>query len=165
MTRLHAFALACLLLLLGSTWSIALAMPAASGHPAPQSRPLQVARSYFALLNAGMRTGDFSSLASVYAANARLTMYRSLPRDMSPEKIDQAHGLAAITGIYREVYAAFSGYQWTRVQVNRISTTRVASYERVRSPQGSTGESETVFVIKGGKITHLDWTIDFGVGQ
>ena len=187
MTRLHTLALAGAVLLLGSTAGAALARPMAAGNLAPQSRPLQVAHTYFAVLNAGMRSGDFSSLASVYAANARLTLYRYLARDIDPEKTGEAHGLAAITAMYRKLRAAFPGYQWTQLQVSRVSsapvvsycysslsvrictaaasrvsTARVVSYERVRSPGGSIAESETVFVIKAGKITHLAWTLDFG---
>jgi hypothetical protein len=136
----------------------------AAGNPAPLSRPLLVTHNYFAVLNAGMRSGDFSSLASVYAANARVTMYRyTLRRDISPLKTGEAHGLAAITALYGKFQSAFSGYQWTQIQVTRVSSTRVVSYERVQSPGGSIAESETVLVIKGGKIIRLAWTIDFGL--
>jgi hypothetical protein len=163
MTRFHALVLAGVLLLLGSMSSAALARPIPAGNPAPQSRPLQVAHSYFAVLNAGMRTGDFSSLASVYAGNARLTLYRYLARDIAPEKTGDAHGLAAITALYQKVQSAFPGYQWTLLQVNRVSSTRVVSYEWARGPGGSgSRDSETVFVIKGSKITRLAWTIDVG---
>jgi hypothetical protein len=163
MTRFHALVLAGMLSLLGSTASAALARPMLAGSPAPQSRPLQVAHSYFAVLNAGMRTGDFSSLASVYAPNAQLTVYRYLARDIAPEKIGEAHGLAAITVLYWRISGTFPGYRWTQIQVTRVSNTRVVSYERVRSPGGSIAESETVLVIKGGKITRLAWTVDFGL--
>jgi hypothetical protein len=110
-----------------------------------------------------MRSGDFSSLASVYAANARLTMYRyTLRRDIAPLRTGEANGLAAITALYGKFQSAFPGYQWTQLQVTRVSPTRVVSYEQVRSPGGSIAESETVLVIKGGKITRLVWTLDFG---
>jgi hypothetical protein len=164
MTRFHALVLASVLLLLGSMSGVALARPIPAGNLAPQARPLQVAHSYFAVLNAGMRTGDFSSLASVYTANARLIMCRWVPPYISPEKTGDAHGLAAITALYQKVQSAFPGYQWTLLRVNRVSSTRVVSDERARGPGGSGSlESETDFVIKGSKITRLAWSLDLGM--
>jgi hypothetical protein len=165
MKRLHALSLVCAFLLLGSTMSTALAGSSLSRNPSRQSRALQLVRDYLSVLNADMRTGEFSSLASVYARDSTLTMFRSLPRDTYyVEETGQVHGIAAIVRGYREVYQGFRGYRWIQVQVYYASDGRVVSYERV---QGAPGRrvlrSETVATIHGGKIKQLDWTVDFGV--
>jgi hypothetical protein len=42
----------------------------------------------------------------------------------------------------------------------------VVSYERIQGLPGSRSySSETVATIRGGKIRHLDWTLDWGVGS
>jgi hypothetical protein len=115
-------------------------------------------------LNADMRTGDFSSLASLYAGGATLTTYRSLPRDLYREQTGEARGLSAITRVYGEIHRAFLGYRWIQVQVDAISDGRIVSHERIQGPPGShTLWSETIATIRGAKIRHLDWTLDWGL--
>jgi hypothetical protein len=167
MIRPRILALTGTLLLLGVTSAAALATPisahAATGDPSRQSRALLVAHSYLATFNADMLTGDFSSLVSMFAPNATLTMYSALPGNTSRDEVDQAHGTAAIARIFGTFHAAFAGHQWGPMLVLRATATQVVSVERARSPYaGYPPRMETVFTIRGGQIRRLDWTVYFG---
>jgi hypothetical protein len=119
--------------------------------------PETVVHTYFGILNAGMQTGDFSALATVYASNATLTQN-------SPAGVTNVyHGLAEITGFYQAAYAKFKGFQWTQDAMRRLSGTVVLSYEHAGSPpQAVPGRCSHLFVVKGNKIQSLDWTTFYG---
>lgn len=115
--------------------------------------PEAVVQKYFGILNAGMQSGNFSDLATVYAADATLTQN-------SPAGVTNVyHGLAEITGFYQATYAKFKGYQWTQDAMRKLSGTVVLSYEHAGSPpQKVPGRCSHLFVVKGNKIQSLDWT-------
>lgn len=166
MTRPRVLALTCALLLLGATPSAALARPLPerpeANGPAHQPRAVLIARSFDTAFNADMRTGEFSSLVSMFSPNATLTMYSGLRGNPSRDQIDQAHGRAALTRVFKTFYAAFSGYQWSQVLMLRETATQVVSVEQIRTPRASAlSRMETVFLIRAGKIQRLDWTITF----
>src|SRR5215471_16901925 len=73
--------------------------------PRPSAPP--VVLMYFKIFNAGMRSGDFSALASVYSPDATLT--QSNPRGVTTV----VHGLANIITFYQGFQKKLPGYQWT----------------------------------------------------
>jgi hypothetical protein len=115
--------------------------------------PEAVVQKYFGILNAGMQSGDFSALATVYAADAVLTQN-------SPAGVTNVyHGLAEITGFYQATYAKLKGFQWTQDAMRKLSGTVVLSYEHAGSPPLTVpGRCSHLFVVKGNKIHSLDWT-------
>jgi hypothetical protein len=164
MTRSNIFALVCAALLFGSVAGTVHASSHSAGNNARPSHAVLLVRSYFSLLNSDMRTRNFASLASVYAANATLTTYRALPRDTYLEQTAQVQGLAAIKRRYWEIARSFAGFRWVPVAVSAISGGRVLSHERVQGPAGGpTLSSETVATVRGGRITRLEWTLDWGL--
>jgi hypothetical protein len=166
MTRSNIFALVCATLLFGSVAGTVRASSHSAGNNARPSHAVLLLRSYFGILNSDMRTRNFSSLASVYAANATLTTYRALPRDTYLEQTAQVQGLAAIKQLYREIAHSFAGYRWIQVAVSGISGARLLSHERIQGPAGSPALwSETVATVRGGRITRLEWTLDWGLAK
>jgi len=82
----------CLVAAIGLTSVFPGAVSAHGALPKKGGNPEVVVQKYFGILNAGMRTGDFSALATVYAANATVTQ-------TSPAGVTKVyHGLAEITG-------------------------------------------------------------------
>src|SRR5947199_1737769 len=82
----------------------------AAAQPQPtswQPSALTVATTYFQVFNAGMRSGDFSALASVYAPDATLT------QSNTKGVTTVVHGLADITRFYQGLETKLVGYQWT----------------------------------------------------
>jgi hypothetical protein len=164
MSRSHALALVCAALLFGSAAGTVHASSRSAANNVRPSRAVLLLGSYFGKLNADMRTRNFSSLASVYAANATLTTYRALPRDTYLEQTAQVHGLADIKRLYWEISRSFAGCRWIQVKVYAASNGRVVSHERVQGPAGSsTLWSDTIATVRSGKITKLEWTLDWGV--
>jgi hypothetical protein len=166
MTRSSIFALVCAALLLGSAAGTAGASSPSAGNEAYPSHAVLVLKSYFGILNSDMRTRNFSSLASVYTANATLTTYRALPRDTYLEQTAQVHGLAAIKQLYRKIARSFAGYRWILVTVKAISGARVLSHERIQGPEGSPMLwSDTVATVRGERIIRLEWTLNWGLAK
>ncbi len=64
----------------------------------------EVVEDYFRILNAGMRSGNFSALNTVFAPDATLT------RSALDGKTTVYHGLAAITGFYNTLPAKVPGF-------------------------------------------------------
>src|SRR5215467_5247649 len=73
----------------------------------PRPSAPSVVLMYFQIFNAGMRSGDFSALASVYSPDATLT--QSNPRGVTTV----VHGLADIITFDQGLRTKFAGYQWT----------------------------------------------------
>jgi len=71
--------------------------------PKPAAPP--VVLTYFKIFNAGMRSGDFSALASVYSPDAILT------RSSTNGKTTLVHGIDAIMRFYEDLWAKYPGYQ------------------------------------------------------
>jgi hypothetical protein len=92
--------------------------------------------TYFGILNAGMKRGNFAALAKVYAPDATLT--QSSPKGVTTV----VHGLAAITRFYRGRATKFAGFQWTQEQMRNLAPTVVLSYKRC-SATASTARSSS----------------------
>ena len=128
------------------------AASASAQSPSRQLSAQQVATRYFTVLNAGMRSGDFSALASVYAPNAMLT--QSNPKGVTTV----VHGLAALTRFYQSVRAKFPGYQWTTAHMRTLAPTVVIFYEHAgTASMKAPGRCAHTIVVQGGKITSIDW--------
>ena len=119
---------------------------------APQSNANKVVTKYLQLFNAGMLSGDFSAMASVYAPDATLT--QSSPKGVTTV----LNGLTAITTFYQGLRTKFPGYQWTVESMRDLAPNVVLVYQHAGSPPLSVaGRCIHVFVIKGGKITSYEW--------
>jgi len=119
----------------------------------PKSGATTVVTTYFQILNAGMRSGDFSTMASVFAPDATLT--QSNPKGVTTV----VHGLAAIIRFYQGVRTRVPGYQWTTESMRSLAPDVVLAYEHAGSPPlRVASRCVHVFVILNGKITSYDWT-------
>jgi hypothetical protein len=111
-----------------------------------------VVTTYFSILNASMRSGDFSGLASVFAPDATLT--RSTPKGVTTV----LHGLGAITRFYQTLPSLAPGYQWTTDSMRLLAPTIVLAYEHAGSPPLKVASRCVhMLVIQGGKIASYDW--------
>jgi hypothetical protein len=120
---------------------------------------MAVVQKYFRSFNAGMRSGNFSTLRSVYQPNAVLT--QSNP--FGETKV--SHGLDQIIAFYQAAYAKFDGYHWTQDSTRLLAKNVVLNYEFAGiANKGVPGRCAHVFVIRKGKIASLDW-ITFYSGQ
>jgi ketosteroid isomerase-like protein len=118
----------------------------------PQPSALSVATTYFQVFNAGMRSGDFSALASVYAPDATLT------QSSTKGVTTVVHGLADITRFYQGLKTRLAGYQWTTESMRSVAPNVVLAYEHAGSPPlHVASRCIHMFVIQNGKITSYDW--------
>jgi hypothetical protein len=113
----------------------------------------QVVTSFSSIFNDGMKSGDFSAMASVFAPGATFT--RSTPQGVTKAY----HGLKAIIGAFTAIQKTFAGYQWTIDSMRPLDQWVVLAYEHAGSPpQSVPGRCMHVFVIVDGKIRSYDWT-------
>ncbi len=119
---------------------------------APEPSATTVVTTYLELFNAGMRSGDFSTMASVFAPDAILT--QSNPKGVTTV----VHGLAAITRFYQGLRTKFPGYQWSIESMRSLASNAVLVYQHAGSPPlRVAGRCIHVFVVEDGKITSYDW--------
>jgi ketosteroid isomerase-like protein len=117
-----------------------------------ESSATTVVTTYLQLFNAGMKSGDFSTMASVFAPDATLT--QSNPKGVTTV----VHGLAAITSFYQGLRTKFAGYQWTVESMRSLAPNVVLVYQHAGSPPlRVAGRCVHVFVVQNGKITSYDW--------
>ena len=125
----------------------------------PQPKATSVVTTYLQLFNAGMRSGDLSAMASVYAPDATLT--QSNPKGVTTV----IHGLAGIITFDQGVKAKFPGFQWTVENMYSLAPDVVLVYQHAGSPpQQVPGRCAHLFVVDHGKITRYDW-ITYYPGQ
>ena len=111
-----------------------------------------VITTYLQLFNAGMRSGDFSTMGSVYASDATLT--QSTPKGVTTV----VHGLAKIITFYQGFQKKLPGYQWTVESMRSLAPNVVLLYQHAGSPPlRVAGRCMHVFVVQNGKITSYDW--------
>ncbi len=126
---------------------------AASNTTSSELSAITVVTTYFHLFNAGMRSGNFSALASVYAPNATLT------QSNTKGVTTVVHGLAAITRFYQGLRTRLPGYQWTTESMRSLAPGVVLAYEHAGSPPlRIASRCVHVFVVQNGKIASYDWT-------
>ena len=117
---------------------------------------LEVVEHYFGILNAGIKSGNFSALNSVFASDATLT------RSTLDGKTTVYHGLAEITGFYDTLPTKVPGFQWTTDSLHSPSTTVVLAYEHAGTPSMALpSRCAHVFVVQNGKIVSYDWVVFF----
>jgi hypothetical protein len=127
-----------------------------AGRTADRPDASLVATSYFSILNAGMKSGDFSAMATVFAPDATFT--RSAPTGVTTVY----HGIAAITRFYQSLAKQVPGYQWTTDSLRVLAPTVVLAYEHAGSPPlKAAGRCVHVFTIQAGKIVSYDWVVFF----
>jgi ketosteroid isomerase-like protein len=143
---------------LAACGGVANALPSTTQTNAqPNTKPAEssattVVTTYLQLFNAGMRSGDFSAMASVFAPDATLT--QSNPKGVTTV----VHGLAAITSFYQGLKTKFAGYQWTVESMRSLAPNVVLVYQHAGSPPlRVAGRCVHVFVVQNGKITSYDW--------
>ncbi len=146
-------------LLVGALSAYGLQVHAADNPPSAQAeRPDQeVVTTYFQILNAGLISGNFSALDTVYAPDATLT--QSNPKGVTVV----AHGLAEITAFYQGLQAKFPGIQFTQDSMRSLAPHVVLSYEHAGKPTWiAPGRCIHVFTLKGGMIETVDWATFYG---
>jgi ketosteroid isomerase-like protein len=122
--------------------------------PSHQPTAADVVTTYFKDMNAGMKSGDFSALATVFAPDATFT--RSTPTG----KTTVYHGIAAITAFFQTLPTSAPGYQWTTDSMRVLAPTVVLAYEHAGSPPLKVaGRCVHVFRVEGGKIATYDWAV------
>jgi ketosteroid isomerase-like protein len=121
-----------------------------------QPSAAEVIKSYFAILNTGMKSGDFAAMASVYAPDATLT-------HSTPQGLTQIfRGLNAINNYYRATHTKYPGFQFEVVTERILSPTIVYEYDvagrtQLRDPT----KCAHLFVVQNGKIETDDWVTYF----
>jgi ketosteroid isomerase-like protein len=116
----------------------------------------EVVEHSFSIVNAGMKSGNFSALKSVFASDATLT------RSTLDGKTTVYHGLAAIISFYDTLPAKVPGYQWTTDSLRTLSERVVLAYEHAGTPSMTLpSRCAHVFVVEDGKIVSYDWVVFF----
>ena len=117
-----------------------------------ESNATTMVTTYLQLFNAGMQSGDFSAMASVYAPDATLT--QSNPKGVTTI----VHGLANITTFFQGLKTRFAGYQWTVESMHSLAPNVVLVYQHAGSPPLLVADRcVQVFVVQNGKINSYDW--------
>ncbi len=134
----------------------------AAANPSPQDgQPDQaVVENYFQILNAGMISGDFSALATVYAPDATLT--QSTPTGHTTDYV----GIDAIIAWYHVFQTHFPGMQFSpdpNHPMQNLAPHVVLSYESAL-PVGfhAPGKCMHVFTLKSGMLQTVNWATFFG---
>ncbi len=129
-----------------------------SAMPSEQHRnPEGVVAAYFDALNAGMRSGDFSAVGALYAADATLTQSNPL----GVTKVFR--GRDAILGFYRSLRTQLPGFQWSTESLRQLEPGVVLAYERAGSPAMAVpGRCFHVFQVHRGVLQSVNWVTYYG---
>jgi hypothetical protein len=124
---------------------------------APADPPdTQVVTTYFQILNAGMLSGDFTALSTVYAPDATLTQSSPTGKQVV------ATGLTEITNWYTAFQQAHPGIQFAQDRMRTLAPHVVLSYEHAPASWAIPGRCMHLFTLKGGLIQSLDWATYYG---
>jgi hypothetical protein len=128
-----------------------------AAHAAPPRNGAQaLVKSYFAIANTGLRTGDFSALATVYAPSVTLVV--SNPKGVTTV----LQGMDKITAWYKAWGAANVGGQMTSVRTTSPVPNMVIDYERGDKPgHPNFAGCAHIFTVQSGKIVTDDWIVYF----
>ena len=127
-----------------------------NAQPSPNSPKLSappVVWTYFKIVNAGYRSGDFSALATVYSPEATLTFSG---RNSATKVV---HGIDAIISFYQDISKNYRGYQFAQESVRSLDSNVVLSYERAGTQLLTAGRCVHLFVIQNGKIMSVFWVV------
>ncbi len=139
-----------LLSVLTACGEVANAQTTVTTHPKPDAT--EVVEKYDRLFNAGMKSGDFSAMSSVFAHDATLT--QSNPKGVTTV----IHGVDAIIHFFQGYQKKFAGFQWTIKSMRKLAPEVVLAYESAGSPPLKVpGRCLHVFVVENDKITSYDW--------
>jgi hypothetical protein len=132
----------------------------------------QIINTYLTILDTGMSTPqcDFSKMATIYAANARVTLSGGPFAPGGPFGQGNSYGAQefdgaqAITGMYVKfchvLYTKLgTGPQWTQSAAFLLAPNVLNSYEAVSANGHVIGRCMHVFTISGDRITSLDWAV------
>jgi hypothetical protein len=115
--------------------------------------------TYISTINADMKSGSFSNLATVYASNATLSI--STVKGVTKH----INGLSSITRLYQAIQPYLHTLTWTLKGMQTLSPTVVLCYIDVGNGQlTAAARSAHVIVIQNGKVVSHDW-IDFYPGK
>jgi hypothetical protein len=155
----------CAVLLVGASFAYRLQAAHAADNPAAQDgQPDQaVVETYFQVFNAGLLSGDFSALDTVYAPDATLT--QSNTKNVAAI----SHGVSDIIAWYTQSFGLGTpghGAQFTPdlryPPIQSLAPHVVLTYEVGQVPGSSVaGYCMHVFTIKGGMIETDNWATYF----
>jgi hypothetical protein len=142
------------IVLLGSSTLIAFAR---DGEPTSSQRPLSAVgavTTYFATVNVGGRTGNFSQLSAVVASHAHLTRTDALGRTKVYDN------LSAIRGYYQDARARRALSEVGIEGIRLLSTGVVIAYTRSDGLHDNVASrSVHVFIVSHGMIVRYDWVV------
>jgi hypothetical protein len=132
------------------------AQASAAAHTPADPPDTQVVTTYFQILNAGMLSGDFTALSTVYAPDATLTQSSPTGKQVV------ATGLSEITNWYTAFQQAHPGIQFAQDRMRTLAPHVVLSYEHAPANWPIPGRCMHLFTLKGGLIESLDWATYYG---
>jgi hypothetical protein len=111
---------------------------------------------YYQIFNAGLRNGDFSAMASVFAPDATLS------HSSAQGETSTFQGLNAIIAFYHRVYLNIPGTQFKRDKLYDLSPTILLNYEHgvgtgLRLPP----RCSHLFDIRNGRLHQVFWVVYF----
>jgi len=140
--------------LLGSAATTTLAR---DGEPSSSQTPLSTmgaVGTYFATVNAGAHTGNFTRLAAVVAPGAYLTRTDTLGRTTVYED------LSTIRNYYQVARAHRALSEVGIEEIHLLSSGVVIAYTKSDGPHGTVASrSAHVFIVRNGMIVRLDWVV------
>jgi hypothetical protein len=147
-------------MLLGSSTPVALSRDAYPSSTQRATSAMAAVGAYFATINSGWRTGNFSRLAAVIAPHASLTRTDALGYTAV------YGGLSAITRYYQDARKRGMLPEVGIAGIRRLSASVLIAYTEAGGP-GSTivSRSVQVFIVKNGMIVGCDWVVLSSVQQ
>jgi hypothetical protein len=115
--------------------------------------------TYISTINADMKSGNFSNLATVYASNATVTIssVKGVTKHIS--------GLSSITRFYQKIQPYLRIFKWTLNGTQTLSSNVVICYIDVGQGQlTKAARSAHVIAVQNDKVISHDW-IDFYPGM
>ena len=141
--------IACLLLLLSSA-----ATPARAQRATGRSSADLLLATYYNIVNAGMKSGNFSALDSVLTPDTKLITSSPVG------KTEVYQGLRAVISWYHQSYLRIPGLYFKPFWVRDISPTILFTYDTAANPKHSVvGRCAHMFVIKNGKFSSHDYIV------
>lgn len=152
-------------LLVGASSVYGLQARAADNPPPQDGQPDQaVVETYFQLFNAGLLSGDFSALNTVYAPDATLIQANS------KNVVTIKHGVSDIVAWYTTSFGLGTPGHGAQFEpdpryppLSSLAPHVVLTHEYALPPGFSqAGYCTHVFTLKGGMIESVNWTTYFG---
>ena len=155
-SRAHpvCIAIACMLLVLSSAVA-----PAHARRAGGQSSADLLLSTYYNIINVGMKSGNFSALASVLTPDTTLTVSNPLG------KTEVYQGLKAAIAYYHESFLHVPGLYFKPVIVHDVSLTVLFTYDVAENTKHTVvGKCAHLFIIRNGRFSSHDY-ITYYTGQ